>query len=108
MTKTKVRYEIESIIVKPGPLAAKLGTTIDIDPDEDTETLVEYRGTKAAAMKRAKQVYQRDVIKLQRSCWNSVTIQEQRYVRPYDEYPNIWDWEPVGDTEAIDSEEANQ
>ena len=100
-TPPKVRYEIESVIVKPVPLAAKLGTAIDIDPDQDTETLVEYRATKAAAVKRAKQIYQRDVIELQRSCWNSVTVQELRYVQPYDEYPNIWDWEPVGETEEI-------
>lgn len=99
-TEKKVRYEIESIVVRPDALK-KLGTHDDIDPDLDTDTLVGYRDTKAAAIKRAKQVYQRDVIKLNRSYWNTVTVQEQRYTQPYEEYPHIWEWEPVGDTEEI-------
>lgn len=96
----QTRYEIESIIVKPEALK-KLGTHDDIDPDLDTETLVEYRDTKAAATRRAKQVYQRDVIRLKRSCWNTVTVQGQRYVQPYDEYPQVWEWENIGETEEI-------
>lgn len=98
--KQTTRFEIESIIVKPDALK-KLGTNDDIDPDADTEALVEYRDTKAAAMRRAKQVYQRDAIKLNRSCWGTVTVQEQRYVQPYEQYPQIWEWSNVGDTEEI-------
>lgn len=100
MTEAKVRYEIESITVKPEALK-KLGTNGDIDPDLDTETLVEYRDAKPQAMKRAKAIYQRDVIKFKRSCRNTVTVQEQRYTQPYEQYPHIWEWEPVGDTEEI-------
>lgn len=98
----QVRFEIESVIVKPEVLARNRGTTLDVDPDVDTETLVEYCDTRAAAMYRAKQIYQRDCVELNRSCWGQVTVQQQRCVQPYDEYPQLWDWEAVGETESIE------
>lgn len=100
--KMRIRYEIESVIVRPEVLAARVGTTLEIDPDRDTESLVEYRDNKADAMQRAKEIYQRDAIDLQRSCWGQVIVQEEHYCQPYEQYPQIWEWQAVGESESID------
>lgn len=99
---TRIRYEIESIVIKPDALARRNGSSVYVDPDADTETLVEYRDTKESAMARAREIYQRDAVQLQRSCWGQVTVQEERYEQPYEQYPQIWEWIPVGETESID------
>jgi hypothetical protein len=103
------RYAIESVIVKASVLkrVAESEATGDpkqyreIDPDADTETLVEYRDRHADAQRRAQEIYQRDAVEMKRSCWGQVTIQKEHYEQPYDEYPQIWEWVAVGDTESI-------
>jgi len=106
MNTTKRRFQIESIIVKSNVLervkrSEETGDPkkyVEIDPDLDTASLIEHRETLDAAVQRANEIYQRDCVEMSRSCWGIVTVQEERYVQPYEEYPQVWDWEPVGES----------
>jgi hypothetical protein len=66
------RYEIEWLVIKPD-----VNTEDGIDPDSDTDTYIEYRPEKDAAMRRAQEIF----TTTNNLCWKVVTITKQIVVR---------------------------
>jgi hypothetical protein len=62
------RYKIEWLVIKPDVNAED-----GIDPDNDTDTHIEYRPENDAAMQRAEEIF----ITTNNLCWKVVTVTKQ-------------------------------
>ena len=62
------RYKIEWLVIKPD-----VNTEDGIDPDNDTDTHIEYRPEKDAAMRRAQEIFS----VTPNLCWKTVTVTKQ-------------------------------
>ncbi len=62
------RYKIEWLTIK-----SDVNTQDGIDPDTDTDTLIEYRPEKDSAMRRAQEIF----TTTNNLCWKVVTVTKQ-------------------------------
>ena len=62
------RYKIDWLVIKPD-----VNTEDGIDPDNDTDTHIEYRPEKDAAMRRAQEIFSTTPT----LCWKIVTVTKQ-------------------------------
>jgi hypothetical protein len=62
------RYKIDWLVIKP-----EVNAEDGIDPDTDTDTYIEYRPEKDAAMRRAQEIFNTT----NNLCWKVVTVTKQ-------------------------------